>query len=107
MSSSRSPALARRTYARTDRPGAGYTALPDVVHGIRGLGGSGSVAAGSAGDARGLRETTPAATWWERMPASAQSRRLGDVPETRRQDMPTRVGINGFGRTGRATFRAA
>jgi glyceraldehyde 3-phosphate dehydrogenase (phosphorylating) len=31
----------------------------------------------------------------------------GEVPEIRRQDMPVRVGINGFGRTGRATFRSA
>src|SRR6476619_81179 len=41
------------------------------------------------------------------MPGRARSRRVEDVPEIRRQDMPVRVGINGFGRTGRATFRAA
>jgi glyceraldehyde 3-phosphate dehydrogenase len=39
-----------------------------------------------------------------RVPGRAE---WGVVPEVRRQDMPVRVGINGFGRTGRATFRSA
>src|SRR6476619_6036916 len=41
------------------------------------------------------------------MPGRARSRRVEDVPEIRVQGMSTRIGINGFGRTGRATFRAA
>src|SRR3954471_17270298 len=41
------------------------------------------------------------------MPAGAVSRRVEHVPPERRLAMPTRVAINGFGRTGRAMFRAA
>ena len=42
------------------------------------------------------------------MPAESPVAQTEEVPEIRRQDMPVKgEQLNGFGRTGRATFRAA